>query len=626
MKSVFFTAAALLPSIGVVALETTAELFSQREFDFIVVGGGTSGIVAATRLSEDPNVVVGIIEAGQYRPDDPVIEIPNSWAAPSVTTGLLGNPTYDWGFVSIPQPGLNGKPVPYPRGRVVGGSSAINSMIWQRGAREEYDLWSTSFGNGAENWTFAGMLPYFKKVETWSPPPASPTIFPLNSSDIAAAHGTNGPLKISYNNYLTDVDGPSVQAAHVLGVPLNSNPDLGNRAGFSPVARNVDQATGLRRYAGNSYYKPNAQRQNLVLLTGAQATKILFGKTKAATGVQYIVNGTTYTAHVKKELILAAGSLKTAPLLELSGVGNKDLLHGLGIPCVLDLPAIGENLQDHPIMVSDYKLKASTITLDTLGNNVTFLLQQRSIFNASGQGALSFTPAALGPTPIQTLFGKDATTAMIDSLKTSLHGMTQSALTKVQHHAQLKLLQAGEVPFLELVVVPSGGVAGTPAPNTSYVSIAVMEVHPFGRGSVHINTTDPLASPVIDPRYFEVPFDAELLIKAAQWTREWMLTGPMAELVEAFDQPSASVNSTAAWDSYVRAHVQSTNHPMGSTPMAPQSMGGVVDPQLKVYGLANVRIIDAGIFPFTISVPLQPTVYAIAEKAADMIKAAWRLR
>ncbi|KAJ7493606.1 alcohol oxidase [Mycena latifolia] len=634
MKSAIFTAAALLASIGVIAWPwesqvsfsrtTTAERFSQQEFDFIVVGGGTAGLVAAARLSEDPDVVVGIIEAGQYRPDDPVINIPNSWAAPSVTSGFFGNPTYDWGFVSVPQPGLNGKPVPYPRGRVVGGSSAINAMIWQRGSKEEYDLWSTSFGNG-DDWTFSGLLPYFKKVETWSPPPASPATFPVNFSDIEDAHGSSGPIQISYNNFLTDVEEPSVQAANLLGVPLNSNPDLGNPVGFSPLARNVDPATGQRMYAANSYYTPNAQRRNLVLLTGAQATKIVFDVNNTATGVQYIVDGTTYTTHVKKELILAAGSLKTPQLLELSGVGSKDLLNQLEIPCVLDLPSVGENLLDHPIMVSDYVLKVPTITLDTLRNNATFRLQQQAIYNASGQGALSFTPAALAPISLQTLFGEDATTAMIDLLKTSLHGMTQSALQTVQYDAQLKMLQTGKNPFLELVVVPTGGVAASPAPGVSYTTIAVMQLHPFGRGSVHINSTDPLASPVIDPRFLEVPFDAEILIKAAQWAREWMGTAPMAAVVEAFDQPSGSVNSPAAWDSFVRSHTQSTNHPMGTTAMAPRSMGGVVDPQLKVYGLANVRIIDAGIFPFTISVPIQPTVYAIAEKAADMIKTTWSL-
>ncbi|KAJ7447298.1 alcohol oxidase [Mycena galericulata] len=631
MKSVatLLAAAAFFPFL-VIAVQTTPLAFSLQKFDFIVVGGGTSGLVAATRLTENPDIVVGIIEAGQYRPNDPVIEIPQSYAAPGVATGLLGNPTYDWGFVSIPQPGLNGKPVAYPRGKVVGGSSAINSLIWQRGASAEYDLWSTAFGNGP-NWTFDGLLPYFKKVETWTPPPTEPAVMPANSSitpSLESAHGTSGPVHVSYNNFLTQVDQPSVQAAGLLGVPLNSNPDLGNPLGFAPIARNVDPVKGIRMYASNSYYTPNAQRKNLILLTGAQVTKINFLKdfngNQLATGVDYTVNGTSYTAGVTKEVILAAGSLKTPQILELSGIGNTQLLEGLGIPSLVDLP-VGENLQDHPVTVSDYILKVPTISLDNLRNNGTFREQQQILYNTSGQGALSYTPAALGPVSLQSVFGDNATTTMINSLQTSLASMSQTALQKAQYAAQVKLLQAGTIPFLELVVYPTGGVASSPAPNVSYITIAIMEVHPFGRGSVHINSTNPTASPVIDPQYLAVPFDAEIMIQSAQWARSWMLSGAIGELVDVLDQPAPSVNSTADWDSFVRSHIQSTNHPIGTTPMASQSLGGVVNPELMVYGLQNVRVIDAGIIPLTIGVPLQPTVYAIAEKASDMIKASWGL-
>ncbi|KAJ7716163.1 alcohol oxidase [Mycena olivaceomarginata] len=617
----------LLPTV-VISRETTPLLFAQQKFDFIIVGGGTSGLVAAARLSENPNIVVGVIEAGQYRPNDPVIEIPQSYAASSVNTSLLGNPTYDWGFVSTAQPGLNGNPVAYPRGKIVGGSSAINNLIWQRGAKEEYELWSSSFGNG-HDWTLEALLPYFKKVETWSPPPASPAVVPVNSSsNLKDSHGASGPIHISYNTFLTQVDQPAAQAAHQLGVPFNSNPDLGDPIGFSPLARNVDPTKGIRMYAANSYYAPNAQRRNLVLLTEAQVTKIVFEKSQGnqvAKRVEYMVDGKAYTAQVTKEVILAAGSLKTPQVLELSGVGDKKLLERLNIHCLVDLQGVGENMQDHPVTVSDYVLKPTTISLDNLRNSAPFRSQQQILYNTSGQGALSYTTAAMSPVEVQTLFGQEATQTMIDSLKKSLKFVSQSPLQKVQYDAQLKMLESGRIPFLELVVFATGGVASTPAPNTSYITIAIMEVHPFGRGSVHINTTNALASPVIDPQYLAIPFDADILIRSAQWARKWMLSGPISELVGALNQPSTSVKSPADWDSFVRSHTQSTNHPIGTTAMAARSLGGVVDPNLKVYGLQNVRIIDAGIFPLTIGVPIQPTVYAIAEKASDMIKAAWGL-
>ncbi|KAJ7464023.1 alcohol oxidase [Mycena latifolia] len=613
--AVELSAAALLLSLttATVAWEATAEHFANQQFDFIVVGGGTAGLVVAARLTEDPKITVGIIEAGQYRPNDPLIEIPQSIAAPSNpnSTALIGNPTYDWGLLSTPQPGLNGKSIPLPRqvGKVVGGSSAINFMVWQRGAQKEYDLWST-------------------KAETWVAPPASPVLLPGNtSSRLAKAHGANGPLAISYNNFLTTVDQPLVRAGIELGLKANFNPDLGDPIGFSSTARSVDYAKGIRTYATNSYYTPNAHRKNLVLLTGAQVTKVVFDTKTGiiAKAVEYTANSKTYTVHVIKEVILSAGTLKTPQILELSGVGDKVLLAKHDIPLVLDLPGVGENLKDHPFSGADFKLKPGAITLDNLCFNSSFKIEEQELYNSSRRGILSYTIPIAAPLTLQSLIGHDETNQLLRSLTQSLNNISQSPLQKVQSQAQIDLLKGGDVPFLNMIVYPVGGLISSPAAHTSYVTMVAVEVHPFSRGSVHINSSDPLVRPTIDPHFLEIPFDAQILVKAQQFTQRWMLSKALRGQVESLNEPSSAVKSDAEWESFVRTHTQPLNHPVGTTAMAPRSMGGVVDSQLKVHGLENVRVVDASIMPSTISVPIQQTVYAIAEQGADMIKKSWNI-
>ncbi|KAJ7698127.1 alcohol oxidase [Mycena rosella] len=608
------------------AVEATASDFASQKFDFVVVGGGTAGLTVAVRLTEDPNIRVGVIEAGQYRPGDPVIEVPQSAVAPGNPNGtaLAGNPTYDWLFTSTPQPGFNGASIPLPRGKVVGGSSAINEIVWQRGAKAEYDLWSTTFGNGPR-WSFSGLLPYFRKAENWTPPGSN---LPLQvSPSLASAHGTQGQISVSYTSFTSSVEKPLIQAAVQLGLKYNGNPDLGDPTGVAPIGRNVDPVKGIRSYAGNSYYEPNAARKNLVLLTGAQATKIVFkttGKNISATGVQYVVGGTTYTVNATKEVIVSAGTFQTPHLLELSGVGNKTILAQYNIPSVLDLPGVGQNLMDHPFTGSDFSFPPGTLTLDSLRFNATFRTEQQNLYTSQHKGALTYTPAINSPVTLQSLVGTAETNAMMKNLTAFLSTFPQTPLQKVQYQAQLDMLKAGDAPFLVMGELPTGGFLGPADFNTSYTTAVIMQVHPFSRGSVHIGSSDPLAAPIINPHYFEVPFEVDIYVKALQWTQRWFTSKTVGGAVHL---PAASdVKTDAQWDTYVRTHTQSVNHPIGTSAMVPLSMGGVVDSNLKVYGLQNVRVIDAGIFPLTIGTVIQQTVYAIAEQGADIIKEAWNIK
>ncbi|KAG6852099.1 hypothetical protein C0991_003174, partial [Blastosporella zonata] len=327
---------------------SSAESFAKTPFDFLVIGGGNSGLVVASRLSENPSVLVGVLEAGKYHPGDPVIEVPQSFAAIKNPNGtsLAGNPQYDWKFTSVPQTGMAGTTIRYPRGKAVGGSTILNSLIWQRGAREEYDAWESSIGN--RGWSYSSLLPYFERSESWRAP--STLVVNTTEGKPPTIHGLKGSVNVTYNNFLTDLDKPAALAALSAGVPENLDPDNGSILGVSNIARNVDFTKGIRMHAGNTYYAPIEGRPNLILLTDAQVTSINFDSHKSAGslvahGVSYVYGNQKYEVSAKTEVILAAGSLKSPQILELSGIGSKKLLSKLGIKSLLDLPTVGENLQ-----------------------------------------------------------------------------------------------------------------------------------------------------------------------------------------------------------------------------------------------------------------------------------------
>ncbi|KAI0052741.1 GMC oxidoreductase [Auriscalpium vulgare] len=612
--------------------------FAQEPFDVIVVGGGTAGPVLANRLSASPSSLrVGLIEAGADRPVDPLINTPtagNLLGNAHVGT-LLGNPTYDWELKSAPQPALNGQELQYPRGKVMGGSSAINSMVWQRGSRADYDAWGTTFENG-EEWNFDALLPFFMRSESWHPPEenAAP-LFPsehLNISAVAAFHGTEGPVSVTYNTYLTDLDAPAAQAAvKAAQVPPNSNPDGGADASMpaTGTARTVTP-NGLRHHAAAAYLSTEVRtRPNLEVLAEATVSRIIFetkkGKTKA-TAVEYVSGGKTYTVEVRKEVIMAAGAIHTPQILELSGVGNKTLLESLGIPVVLDLPEVGENLQDHPVTLSDFRVVPNVVTLDTLGYNSTFASEQAELYKSSRSGILTYTSAPLGPVPLQSMTTPEELAAMRKQLDEYIETSPEvTPFLKKQYDVLRDIVDKGEDGWVEMVLVPAGGVLSTPEAGKSYLTAVAIQLHPFGRGSVHIKSADIAEAPVIDPRFLELPWDFNVLVQGAQFIRKWVATEPLASYVDKIVTPPESTSTREDWEKYVRSVVRTTNHPLGTTAMAPRELGGVVDPALKVYGLENVRVVDASIIPLTIGVAIMPTVYAVAEKAADILLKEWKL-
>ncbi|KAG5642151.1 hypothetical protein DXG03_003555 [Asterophora parasitica] len=356
---------ALATAVSSAALD--AATFAQTPFDFIVAGGGTAGVAVAVRLSEIANVTVGIIEAGTFNADDPRLNIPQG----TNTAGLFTNDLYSWNFYTTPQAKLAGRSLFMARGKLLGGSSAINLLGVALAGAVEYD----QIGQlGNPGWSYENTLKYFKRATNMS-------VAPKELQEETAAtfsykfHGASGPIKTSFASWYSKATPPFYKALVQLGFAPVRDGGNGLDAGSvwnPPLA--IDQDTKTRSYSGNGYYLPNAGRRNLYLLTNAQVIKVNLSNTPdasgnyTATGVTYVSNGITYTASVKKDVIVSGGSVQSPQILELSGIGNKELLTKVGVKPIIDLPGVGENYQDHIITTSSIKIPSTIETWDVFAN------------------------------------------------------------------------------------------------------------------------------------------------------------------------------------------------------------------------------------------------------------------
>lgn len=684
-SSVQLASAVIIPR-GIV---TDPAAFAATNFDFVVVGGGTAGLAVAARLAEKSTWSIGVIEVGQYRPNDPLIDVPKNFGS------TLGNANYDWVYLTTPQANANNRVIPQNRGRVLGSSSAINFEIFNRPAAIEYSAWSVlnlGFGQG---WTWNGLLPYFKKAETYTPPLPEdqfpdptptrrrrdeevagtdiPTDFLASAIDalnataldvnalLAAAgvadtlnagnstavtkrsflnarddavHGSSGPVKASHNTWYSDVASPYIHAVQNLGISINNSPDSGDNVGIYNSPRAVDSTSQTRSYAASAYYAPNASKSNFIVLTGAQATKIQFSSTKnrdgtyTATGVSYTYGGTVYTVKAAKEIILSGGVFNTPQLLELSGVGDSGLLSSFGIQTLINLPGVGENLVDHAMTPCSFIIKDGYHTWDELRLNSTFAAAAAAQYASSKTGILTSTISVLSFVPLQSFLSTSKFINILASLTGELlsGASSFSLLQWAQYVLQLGWLYNTDVPQVEFVFVPGFQPTPnslTPAANTSYITITPVLQHAFSRGSVHITTTDPLVKPAVNPNYLASSFDRSVLVESVKFVRKIASTAPFSNLIKTFNDPPTSVTSDDDIANYVRNSLQSLKHPVGTAAMAPRQLNGVVDTSLLVYGTKNLRVVDASVFPMHVSAHSQSTTYAIAEKAADVIKSIW---
>ncbi|GJC84661.1 dehydrogenase citC [Colletotrichum liriopes] len=582
-------------------------------YDYIIVGGGTAGLTVAARLTEDPQVTVLVLEAGADRSEDLNV------LAPGLFPAMYGNPDYDWDYKTVPQAAANNKVVAHIRGKQLGGSSAMNFMFWTHPSRRDVDNWG-DLGN--KGWSWDALAPYFRRSEAFAAPSAQQTSdLRLDYVD-PGVHGTSGLIA----NEFPKLYSPFLQAwprtMEKLGLGVKGDPRDGKALGGYVNLINIKNAT--RSYAANAYLGPARQRANLKVLTEAHVSRILFKKNKngvEATGVTWTQGTEKVGATARKEVILAAGSIASPQLLEVSGIGSKKILEKHGIEVLVDNPNVGENLQDHVYVPLGFAVKPGLPTNEDYAN-ATYFQEQLSLYLQTKTGRLSSSGAS------SALLSLKQITSTLDftfpSLKSNLPGLAE------QYGLILRDLKS-EAITQELTI--EGGISPQFSSDTTklfnagssgnFLSILGALEQPLSRGSIHIQSADATVHPEIDPRYLSNPLDVQLLKVIALHLQTVARTKPLSDLLQGggtIFQPGYHELTAQNVEDWVRSSMQSEYHPCGTCAMLPKSKGGVVDEKFRAYGVKKLRVVDASVFPLIPRANIQSLVYAVAERAADFIK------
>jgi choline dehydrogenase-like flavoprotein len=527
-----------------------------KEVDYLIVGGGSAGSVLAGRLSEDPAVTVGLLEAGGGG-DGALVRTPAGVVAMMPTH--INNYAYD----TVPQTGMNGRIGYQPRGKCLGGSSAINAMVYIRGHRWDYDHWA-ELGNAG--WSYDELLPYFRKSEN-------------NEMLDGPMHGKGGPLNVS--NLRTDnpFQQHYLEAARQVGYPITSDFNGENQEGIGIYQ--VTQKNGERWSAARGYLLPHmGARKNLHVQTGATATHILF-EGKRAVGVEYVQGGAKRTLRARREVLLSGGAFLSPQLLMLSGVGPGAHLQQHGIAVQHELAGVGQNLQDHPDFIFGYNAKSLDLIGFSLGGSAR-MMRETARYISKRRGMLTSNFAEGG--------GFLKTDAALPAPDVQLHFV----ISIVEDHARKLHLSHG-------------------------FSCHVCVLRPKSRGYVGLQSSDPLRAPVIDPAFFMDPDDVEIMVKGYKMTRK-LLDAPALAQFRKKELFTADVKSDDDIRAVVRARSDTVYHPVGTCKMGADNMA-VVDTRLRVHGMQGLRVVDASIMPTLVGGNTNAPTIAIAEKAADMIRA-----
>ncbi|KAK8005511.1 GMC oxidoreductase [Apiospora arundinis] len=563
-------------------------------FNYIVVGGGTAGMTVASRLTEDPDVSVLVIEAGADKSSDPAVLTPGLFAT------QIGHPEYDWMFQSTRQPQLNNRIIAQPRGKQLGGSSALNIMVMMYPSRENIDAWGDLGNNG---WSFDELAPYYRKMATITPPGA-------NARDVThvdkwydpALDGHFGPLQIGWGkDYPEALNGAWVETFAALGLGMTEDPRTGEAVGGFQNMESVSPETRQRSYAANAYYGPAQRaRPNLTVMTSTRVVKIVTEETSSgivAIGVvARLPTGEEKHFDASDEVVLSAGTIQSPQILELSGIGGRALLEQYGIAVKIDNPGVGEHLQDHPIVGQMFEAKDGIRSLDLLKDPVYAEAAQGQ--HSRGVGVLSESPLASAYAPFVDKDGVMSETQVKSLLDEHFRSESKYNHTKIQvdHAKEFEILRS----CMEI-----------PGSNQCAHSLVVHR-----------------RCAIAEPALPGPPLDLEILARSVQFTERIVGTPPFADALTGVrypDYPKADESLDRAKE-IVRQVTFSCYHPAGTCAMRPREDGGVVDERLLVHGTTNLRVVDASVFPLMPSGNIQATVYAVAERAADFIKesASWR--
>lgn len=528
---------------------------SEDVFDYIILGAGTAGCVLAGRLTEDPSIRVCLVEAG---PRD------SSWKihVPAAVGSLLFHKRLGWGYKTAPQANLNGRQVFLPRGRVLGGSSSTNGMVYYRGHPTDYDDWAAA---GNPGWSYREVLPYFRRSENNENWPDSPY------------HGVGGPMNVMDLKQYNPLIGPFLEACDSLQLPRCRDFNGANPEGVGP--RQATIRNGRRESEATAYLRPAEHRENLKIITGALVRRVLL-EGRRATGAEIEIDGHAVALTARRETVLCGGAFGSPAILMRSGIGPAERLRSLGIAVAHDLPAVGANLHDH----LSTAIERRTESPDSYGLSLRAL--PRGIWNV-----LEYLVARRGPIAGNVF---EAT------------GFLRTLSTLARPDVQLVFMPAVRNP------------SGFPIPIGHGYCINTVNLYPKSRGSVTLADADPHSPPVIDPNLLGDPEDYGPLVRGMRLARR-ILAAPAFERYQAREiLPGPAVEDEEAIKDYIRRTATTVHHPCSTCRMGGDE-ASVVDPELRVRGIAGLRVADASIFPSVVGGNTNAAVVMIGEKATDLL-------
>ncbi|WP_417227188.1 GMC family oxidoreductase [Amphritea sp.] len=528
----------------------------EKAYDYIVIGAGSSGCVMANRLSEDSDKTVLLLEAGG-KDTNPWIHVPIGYFK------TMHNPKTDWCYMTEPDPGINNRQLQWPRGKVLGGSSSLNGLLYVRGQREDYDNWA-ALGN--QGWSYDEVLPYFKKSEN-------------QERGANQYHGVDGPLAVSNIRIKREICDKFIAAAEQVGIPRNedSNGETQEGVGYFQLTINRN---GTRCSTAVGFLRPALKRTNLTAKTKAQVDRIEFEGNRAV-GVTFTIKGIQHTVRCNQEVILSAGAINSPQVLMLSGIGAKEELDKHNIPLVKALPGVGKNLQDHLQIRTIYKVN-KPITLNDEVNNPL-----RKVMMGLEYAMFRTGPLTMAASQVCIFTKTDKTMVRPD----------------IQYHLQ-----------------PLS--ADKPADGThrfSAFTASVCQLRPTSTGRIELKSANPTDYPAIHPNYLATEEDQKTAIESIKVTRNIINAPALAPLIKEEHEPGVQHQTDAELLEYARNRATTIYHPTGTCKMGQDEMS-VVDERLRVHGIDGLRVVDCSIMPVIVSGNTNAPAIMIAEKAADMIK------
>ncbi|KAI1854094.1 hypothetical protein JX266_001235 [Neoarthrinium moseri] len=570
-------------------------------YDYVVVGGGNAGLTLASRLVEQGVGSVAVVEAGTFYElsTGNITDIPATaaaWAGKSVDDW---QPLADWGYVTTPQPGANNASLHYPRGKMLGGCSARNFMIYQRASIGSYQRWADAVGDNSYTWD--NFLPYFEKSTAYSPPNNNLRLQNATPEYDSSVSGMDGPVSITFPNWAYAFSTWALKGLAAIGVPLRKEGfNSGGLLGSAFTTFTIDAKKQTRASSETAYLRKTLGNPNYFVYPLTLAKRIIFDESKTARGIIVSTEGDSYTLSARKEVILSAGVVGSPQLLQVSGVGPAELLESVGVPVISDRPGVGQNIEDHIFFGVSHAV--NVVTASSLGNPAV-LSQQEILFDTKAEGMLT-SPGA------DVL----AWEKLPNSTRSSLSSSTLETLATYPD----------DWPEVEFVTFSSYSgdanvlTTGDPNDGNQYATLAVALITPRSKGSVMITSNDTGIAPAINPMYLTDRADIEVSIGGFKRAREFWKSQAMKDIVigeEAFPGPDIQTDSEI--EAAIRKNFQTVYHGACSCAMGrANDTNAVVDSKARVYGVQGLRVVDASAFPLLVPGHPQSTVYALAEKIA----------